>query len=168
MIKKTRKNKGSIMVELALTMPIFLLVIFSFIELSRALYIFSTLSIAAQKVASKISVGAKRTPVYNLSGFGIYADQVRFPGAVVDSNQFSFDVTDASNTSTVTNGLADGIASTKVVVNVSFPPPTRPELKIPLFDPGSLISKPIFGQNGLPLMSQAVCFLERSRRPTLN
>ena len=167
-MKPVRNNKGSLMVELAMTMPIFLLVIFSFIELSRALYIFSTLGIAAQKVASKISIDAKRTSTYDLSGFGAYADQVRFPGAVVDSNQFSFDVTDASNTSTVTNGLADGATSTKVVVNVSFPPSTRPELKIPIFDPGSLIGKSIFGQDGLQLMSQAVCFLERSRRPTLN
>ncbi len=163
-----RKNLGAVLVETALTIPVFLLLIFSLIELSRGLYVYNTLGIAAQQVAAKISINAKRTSTYNLSGFSTYADQVRFPGSVVDSNQFSFDVTDASNNSTVVGGLADGAMSTKVVVTVTFPPASDPSLKIPLVDPGNLIGTPVFGMDGLMLSGSATCFLERSRRPTLN
>ena len=156
------------MVELALAMPIFLLLIFSLIELARTMYILNSLNVAAQQVATQIAIRSKRSPSYNISSFSTFADQVRFQGAVVSTNQFSFDVTNAANSSTVTNGQADGGASTKVVVTVRFPPPDDPSLKIPVFDPGNLIGVPIFGENGLQLSSSATCFLERSRRPTLN
>ena len=163
-----RSKSGSVMVETALTIPVFLLLIFSLIEMSRALYVYNTLGVAAQLVASKIAINTKRTSAYNVGGFSSYADQVRFPGSVVDSSQFSFDVTDALNNTTVTGGLANGATSTKVVVTVAFPPATDPSLKIPLIDPGNLIGTPIFGAGGLMLSSSATCFLERSRRPTLN
>ena len=156
------------MVETALTIPIFLLLIFSLIEMSRALYVYNTLGVAAQLVANQISIQTKRTSTYNVGSFSSYADQIRFPGSVVDSSQFSFDVTDALNNSTVAGGLANGATSTKVVVTVAFPPATDPSLKIPLVDPGNLIGTPIFGAGGLMLSSSATCFLERSRRPTLN
>ena len=163
-----RRSVGSVMVETALTIPIFLMLIFSLIELSRALYVYNTLSIAAQQVAGKIAINARRTPGYNLSGFTVYADQVRFPGSIVDSGQFAFDITNATNNGTVVNGQANGATSTKVVVNVTFPPASDPSLKIPFFDPGNLIGVPIFGMDGLMLSGSATCFLERSRRPTLN
>lgn len=163
-----RKNNGSVMVETALAVPVFLLIVFSFFEVSRALYVMNTLGAAAQKVASKIAVGARRSPTYSVSGFTRYADQVRFPGSVIDSSQFSFDVTNASNSSTVSNGQADGATSTKVLVTVSFPPANNSAVKIPVFDPGNLVGLPIFGPNGLRLTSSATCFLERSRRPSLN
>ena len=163
-----RQKSGSVLVETALAIPVFLMVIFSVIELSRAMYVLNTLGIAAQKVADKIAINASKRPAYNLSGFSQYADQVRFPGSVVDSSQFSFDVTNASNGSTVSNGQADSVASTKVIVSIVFPPPGNSSLKIPIFDPGNFIGHPIFGQNGLTLTSSATCFLERSRRPILN
>ena len=163
-----RKEAGSVLVETALTIPIFLLLIFSLIEISRALYVYNTLGVAAQLVADQIAINAKRTSTYNVGGFTTFANQVRFPGSVVDSSQFSFDVTDALNNSTVAGGLANGSTSTKVVVTVIFPPVTDPSLKIPLVDPGNLIGTPIFGAAGLMLSSSATCFLERSRRPTLN
>lgn len=166
--KRIRKNNGSIMIETALGIPVFLMTIFAFFELSRALYVHSTLGIAAQKVASKISVNAKRTSTYNVSGFRQYADQVRFPGAVTNSDQFSFDVVNAQGGGTVINGQADGAASTKVIVTVSFPSATDSTYKIPVFDPGGIIGRPIFGADGLMLSSSATCFLERSRRPTIN
>lgn len=168
MKKPIRKNLGSTMVETAIAIPVFLLVIFSFMEIARALYVMNTLNIAAQKVAGKIAINAKRTSTYSLSNFEQYADQVQFPGSVVDSSQFSFDVTDATNNSTVSNGQADGATSTKVVVTVTFPPQGNTALRIPVVDPGNLIGRPIFGQNGLTLSSSATCFLERSRRPQLN
>ena len=159
---------GSVLVETALTIPVFLMLIFSLMEMSRALYVYNTLSIAAQQVAGRIAINAKRTSTYNVGGFTTYADQVRFPGSVVDSSQFSFDVTDALNMPTVMNGQADGATSTKVVVTVTFPPATDSSLKIPVVDPGNLIGIPIFGAGGLMLSGSATCFLERSRRPTLN
>lgn len=167
-MKRGRRNNGSVLVETALAIPTFVMVIFAFIELSRAMYIQNTLGIAAQKVAAQIAINEKRTPGYALSRFTQYADQVRFPGAIVDSSQFSFDVTNSTGGTTVSNSTADGAASTKVVVTVSFPPPNNTSLKIPIFDPGALIGRPIFGPGGLNLSSQAVSFLERSRRPTLN
>ena len=163
-----RKEIGSVMVETALTIPVFLLLILSLVEMSRALYVYNTLGVAAQLVADQIAINTKRTSTYNIGGFSSYANQVRFPGSVVDSSQFSFDVTDASNNSTVAGGLANGATSTKVVVTVVFPPATDPSLKIPLVDPGNLIGTPIFGAGGLMLSGSATCFLERSRRPTLN
>lgn len=167
-IKPKRNFHGSVLVETALTLPIFLMLIFSLLELGRALYVYNTLSIAAQQVATQISIKEKRAATYNIAGFSSYANQVRFPGAVVDSSQFAFDVTNATNNSTVTNGQADGATSTKVVVTVTFPPSTDSSLKIPLVDPGDFIGMPIFGMDGLMLSGSAVCFLERSRRPTLN
>jgi len=168
MKKVIRKNNGSVMVETAFAVPVFLLIVFSFFEVSRALYVMSTLGAAAQKVASKISTGARRSPNYSISGFAGYTNGIRFPGSVIDSSQFSFDVTNPSNSSTVSNGQADGATSTKVVVTVSFPPANNNTFKIPIFDPGNLINRPIFGASGLKLSSSATCFLERSRRPTLN
>ena len=169
-MKKSYKRGvvGAVLAETALTIPIFLLLIFSLIELSRALYVYNTLGIAAQQVAGKIAINSKKTSTYAVSGFSTYADQVRFPGSVVDSSQFSFDVTNAANNSTVVNGQADGATSTKVVVTVVFPPASDSSLKIPVVDPGNLIGMPIFGVDGLMLSSSATCFLERSRRPTLN
>ncbi len=164
----TRRSNGSVMVETALTIPLFLLLIFTLIEMSRALYVYNTLGVAAQLVADQIAIKAKRTSTYNVGGFSSFANGVRFPGSVVDSSQFSFNVTDALNNSTVTGGLANGATSTKVVVTVVFPPATDPSLKIPLVDPGNLIGTPIFGMDGLMLSGSATCFLERSRRPTLN
>ncbi len=166
-IYKRNKN-GSVMVETALTIPIFLLLIFTLIEMSRALYVYNTLGVAAQLVADQIAIQTKRTSTYNVGGFSSFANGVRFPGSVVDSSQFSFDVTDASNNSTVTGGLANGATSTKVVVTVVFPPVTDPSLKIPLVDPGDFVGAPVFGMDGLMLSGSATCFLERSRRPTLN
>ena len=165
---KKRGNIGAVLAETALTIPIFLLLMFSLVELSRALYIYNTLGIAAQQVAGKIAINAKRTSTYDLAGFTTYADQVRFPGSVVASNQFTFNVTDAANNSTVAGGQANGATSTKVVVNVIFPPASDPSLKIPFVDPGNLIGVPVFGVDGLMLSGSATCFLERSRRPTLN
>lgn len=163
-----RRNTGAVLAEAALTFPVFLLLIFSVMELSRALYVYNILGVAAQQVAAKIAINAKRTPAYNIGGFTTYADQVRFPGAVVDSTQFSFNVTDALNNGTVVNGQANGATSTKVVVTVVFPPPADSSLKIPIIDPGNLIGMPVFGADGLMLSGSATCFLERSRRPTLN
>ena len=164
----SRNKKGSLLAEAGLAIPIFLFIIFGLIEMSRMLYIKSTLSSAAQQVASLISINSKKSPGYNLSGFTAYANRVRFPGSVVNSNQFSFNISDASNNSTVTNGVANGVTSTKVIVTVVFPPPGNNSLRVPLFDPGRLFGAPLFGQNGLQFSTQAVCFLERSRRPVLN
>lgn len=164
----TRRKLGSAVVETAFAMPVLLCFLFSFFEVARAMYIYSALGIAAQKVATEIAVNAQRSNTYSLSGFTTFADQVRLPGAVLNSNQFSFDVTNPTNTSTVMSGLADGATSTKVVVTASFPPPGDNSVRIPLFDPGNFFGTPIFGINGLPLSSSATCFLERSRRPTLN
>lgn len=166
---RTLRNKsGSVIVEAALAIPIFLMIIFTLIELGRAMYVLSTLDIAAQRVASLVGANATRTSTYNVSSFRQYADQIRFPGSVIDSGQFSFDVTDTLNNTTVNMGQANAITSTKVVVTVSFPPPNDSSYRIPIFDPGLLIGVPIFGPGGLPLSSSATCFLERSRRPTLN
>ena len=168
MITKKRNSKGSVMAEVAFVYPIFLFLLFSFVEFSRALYVQSTLAAAAQQVAGQIAMKARRTPFYNISSFSSFADRVRYPGSVVNSKQFSFDVVDLQNNSTVDpNGLADGVASTKVIVTVTFPPQNRPDLRIPIFDPGRLIGQPVFGKKGLRLRSQAVRFLERSRRPTV-
>lgn len=164
----TRKNKGSVIVEVALAMPIFLFLIFSLVELGRAAYIKSTLAVAAQQVASRIGTGVKRAGTYDVAGFTTFTNDIRFPGAVINSSQFRFDVTDTTNNSTVNNGQANGTTSTKVVVTVSFPPPGNNQIKVPLFDLGRLIGVPIFGQNGLQLSASATKFLERSRRPTLN
>lgn len=164
-----RNKCGAILAEAGLAIPIFLFMIFGLIEVSRMLYIKSTLSSAAQQVASLISTKATKTASnYNLSSFKSYADGVRYPGSVIDSNQFSFDVSDASNNSTVTNGTASGATSTKVVVTVVFPPSSSSAYKVPFFDPGLLFGTPLFGQNGLSFSTQAVCFLEKSRRPILN
>jgi Flp pilus assembly protein TadG len=167
-MRAKRNNLGSVLVEAALAIPVFLFLVFGFIEMSRMLYIKATMSAAAQQVANLIAVNAKRTPSYNVSNFSTYADAVRFPGSVISSGQFSFNVTDAGNNTTVTNGMADGALSTKVVITVVFPPPGDSTLKVPLLDPGRLFGAPLFGQNGLQLSAQAVSFLERSRRPVLN
>lgn len=164
----SRNKSGAVIVEAALAIPIFFMIVFTLVELGRAMYVLNTLDIAAQRVAGLIGSNARRSPSYNVSSFTQYANGVRFPGSVIESNQFSFDVTDATNNSTVVNGIAAGAASTKVVVTVSFPPPSNPSYRIPIIDPGGLIGLPIFGQNGLPLSATATCFLERSRRPTLN
>ena len=168
MIVARKNNNGAVIAEFALAIPIFLMLVIGLIEVSRALYIQNTMSIAAQRVANLISVNTKRTSSYNLSGFGAYTSQVRFPGSVVSSDQFSFDVTNAAGASTVAGGLADGATSTKVVVMVVFPPPGDPSLKIPIADPGNLVGIPVFGPDGLQLNASATCFIERSRRPTLN
>lgn len=168
MIKLRRNRIGSITVETALAMPVFLFLILALVELGRIAYIQSALGIAAQQVAEQIGINAQRTSTYNVASFKRFADRVRIQGAVVSSSQFTFDVTDANNNSTVNNGEADGVASTKVVVNVSFPPPGRNNLQVPIFDIGRLLGAPIFGDNGIRLTSSATKFLERSRRPTLN
>lgn len=168
MKKFVRNNLGAVIVEAAIALPIFLFLIFGLIEMSRMLYIKSTMSVAAQQVANLISTSASRTPSYNIPSFSTYANRVRFPGSVIDSSQFRFDVVDVNNASTVTDGMADGATSTKVVVTVIFPPPSNPELKVPLIDIGLLFGTPLFGPNGLVLSAQAICFLERSRRPILN
>ncbi|MBI2995880.1 MAG: pilus assembly protein [Candidatus Melainabacteria bacterium] len=162
-----RRDLGAIMVEAAFAIPVFLFLIFGLLELSRIMYIKNALNIAAQQVASSISIHAKRTATYDVASFSTYAASIHYPGAVFSSSQFSFNVTNASNSSTVTNGQADGIASTKVVVNAIFPPPNS-GVKVPTFDPGRLFGAPIFGRNGIQLSAQAICFLERSRRPVLN
>lgn len=162
-----RNKKGSIMVETALAIPMFLMVIFTLVEVGRAMYVLNTLDVAAQRVASLIGTNAARASTYNVSTFSQYADQVRIPGSVISSSQFSFDVRDALNNGTVVNGQASSATSTKVVVTVNFPPPGQDSYKIPVFDPGLLIGIPIFGPAGLPLSSSATCFLERSRRPTI-
>lgn len=162
-----RNQKGSIIVEVALAMPIFLFLIFSLVEIGRAAYIQSTLSIAAQQAASSIGTSSRRGSSYDVSSFKTAADRIRFPGAIVDSSQFTFDVTDRNNNSTVVNGQASGATSTKVVVTVAFPPPNN-NLKVPIFDIGQIIGTPIFGNNGIRLSSSATKFLERSRRPVIN
>lgn len=168
MINKKRNSKGSVMAEVAFVYPIFLFLLFCFIEFSRALYVQSTLAAAAQQVAGEIAMKARRTPVYNTASFSSFADRVRYPGSVVNSSQFTFNVVDVGNNTTVDqNGFADGVSSTKVIVTVTFPPQNRPNLRIPIFDPGRLIGQPVFGRNGLTLRGQAVRFLERSRRPTV-
>jgi Flp pilus assembly protein TadG len=168
--KQKRNNFGAVIAEAALAIPLFFMVVFTMVELGRAMYIWNTLDIAAQRVAALIGTSAKRGPNYNLSSFRQYADRVRFPGSVIDSNQFSFDVTDALNNSTVNPATqqATGGTSTKVVITARFPPPNNRTYKIPLFDPGNLIGLPIFGPAGLTITSSATCFLERSRRPTIN
>lgn len=163
-----RNKEGSVITEAALAIPIFLMMIFTLIEFGRTVYVLNTLNVAAQQVANSIAKNATRAGSYNLSNFGNFTANIYFPGSVINSNQFSFDVRDASNNSTVMNGLAPTNISTKVVVTVNFPPPSNPGYKIPLFDPGNLIGLPIFGINGLPLSASATCFLERSRRPILN
>ncbi len=164
-----RNKYGALIAEAGIAIPIFLFMIFGIIEISRMLYIKSTLSSAAQQVADLISINATKTASnYTLSSFKSFADSVRYPGSVIDSNQFSFDVSDASNNSTVANGTASGITSTKVVVTVKFPPSSSSVYKVPFFDPGLLFGTPLFGQNGLSFSTQAVCFLEKSRRPILN
>lgn len=170
MKKKNRNNLGSLMAEAALAIPIFFMVVFTLVEFGRAMYIWNTLDIAAQRVAALIGANATRAPNYNLSSFRQYANRIRFPGSVINSNQFSFDVTNALNTSTVNPATqqASGSTSTKVVVTARFPPPNNRIYKIPLFDPGNLIGLPIFGPTGLTITSSATCFLERSRRPTIN
>lgn len=159
---------GIVAVETAVSISIFLFVFFSFIELARALYILNTIQIAAQATANKISINETGYNGYIVSNFNQYANQVRFPGSVIDSTQFSFDVVNSSNISTVSSGIGDSATSTKVVVTVSFPPTASPTYKVPIFDPGRLIGNPIFGANGLPLTARATCFLERSRRPIIN
>ena len=168
MRKVNRNNLGSVMLEAGLAIPIFLFFIFGFIEMSRMLYIKATMSAAAQQVANLIAVNARRAPGYNIAGFSTYADRVRYPGSVINTNQFSFNVSDAGNNGTVVNGSADGATSTKVVITIIFPPPGNTSLKVPLLDPGRFFGSPLFGPNGLELSAQAVCFLERSRRPVLN
>ncbi|MBI1857930.1 MAG: pilus assembly protein [Candidatus Melainabacteria bacterium] len=163
-----RNNLGSVIVEVALAMPLFLFLIFALVEFGRLAYIQSALSIAAQQAASSIGVGAQRTSTYNVASFSGFADRVRMPGAVISSSQFRFDVADSSNNSTVNNGEADGIQSTKVTVTVSFPPPNNNSMRVPIFDLGKLIGTPIFGENGIQLSGSATKFLERSRRPILN
>ncbi len=163
------KNQiGAVTVEVAMSIGIFLFVFFSFIELARALYILNTIQIAAQSTANKISINETGYNGYTVSNFTQYANEVRFPGSVIDSTQFAFDVVNSSNTSTVTSGVGDSATSTKVIVTVSFPPSASPSYKVPIFDPGRLIGHPIFGTNGLPLTARATCFLERSRRPIIN
>lgn len=167
MKKEFKNNNGSIMVEAAFAIPILLFLVFGSIELSRMLYIRNALSTAAQQVASLISTQSTDPYTYNLSNFTQYADQIRYPGAVLNSDQFSFDVLDSSNTTTVAGGTADASMSTKVLVTVIFPPPGDTSHKVPMVDPGNLFGAPVFGENGLVLMAEAVCFLEGSRRPVL-
>lgn len=168
MRRLVRNNVAAVIAETAIALPIFLFLIFSLVEFTRAIYVQNTIGIAAQQVASDIAVNVKRTSSYNIASFSTYANKVRFPGSVIDSGQFSFDVTDASNNTTVSNGQANSSTSTKVVVTVSFPPASKPSIKIPIVDPGNLIGRPIFGAGGLKLSSSATSFLERSRRPILN
>lgn len=167
--RQQRNNKGSVIAEAALAIPIFFMVIFTMIELGRAMYVLNTMDVAAQRVASSIGTNARRGSSYDTSSFYQYIPQnLYFPGSVVSRNQFSFDVQNSQSQTTVMGGMANANTSTKVVVTVSFPPPGRPGYRIPLFDPGRLIGQPIFGPNGLPLMSTASCLLERSRRPIIN
>ena len=163
----SKNNTGAVMAEIALTMPIFVMILFSIFEISRTLYIQNMLAIGAQKVAEAIAINAKRGSTFDMTGWGSYASTVKFPGAILDSSQFSFNVTDALNNSTVSGTSADGTASTKVVVTVVFPPVGSPGLKIPLFDPGNLIGCPIFGASGLNLSSSATVIIERSNKPIL-
>lgn len=168
--KQKRNNAGALMAEAALAIPIFFMVVFMLVEFGRAMYIWNTLDMAAQRVAALIGTSERRSPNYRLANFRQYADRVRFPGSVIDSNQFSFDVVNPTNSSTVNPATqqATGSTSTKVVVTARFPPPNNNTYKIPLFDPGNLIGLPIFGPAGLTITSSATCFLERSRRPTIN
>ena len=168
-MKYFRKDvRGAVMAEFALAAPVFLFMIFSLIEFGRAMYVLNTLSVAAQQAASAIGIEARRTNTYNVGSFASHTRNIRFPGSVVNQNQFSFDVTNAQGGSTVVNGQADGATSTKVVVTVTFPPPGDRARRIPIFDPGNLIGRPVFGIGGLMLTGQATSFIERSRRPTLN
>lgn len=164
----TKNQMGAVSVEVAMSTGIFLFVFFSFIELARALYILNTIQIAAQSTANKISINETGYNGYTVSNFSQYADQIRFPGSVIDSTQFAFDVVNSSNTTTVSGGVGDSATSTKVIVTVTFPPAATPTYKVPMFDPGRLIGHPVFGDSGLPLVGRATCFLERSRRPIIN
>lgn len=166
--KNIRKNLGAVLAEAGLALPILLFIIFGTIEIYRMLYIKNTMNIAAQQVAGLVGRNANSIPAFDLAQFSAYADQIRYPGSVVSSNQFSFDVLDSSNTSTVSNGFADSAVSTKVLVTVTFPPPGDSSYKVPFFDPGRLLGMAIFGENGIMLSAQAVGFLENSRRPVLN
>lgn len=162
-----RNSVGAIIAESAIALPIFFFLIFSLIEFTRAVYIQNTLGVAAQQAASNIAINAKKSPGYNLTGFSNYVNNIRFPGSVVNSGQFSFQVVDVNNNNTVTNNQADGTTSTKVIVTVTFPPPDN-SLKLPIVDPGNLIGTPIFGAGGVMFSGTATAFLERSRRPILN
>lgn len=156
------------MAEAALAFPVFIFLVLGLVELGRAAYIQSALSVAAQQAASQISINARKRGAYDVGSFTQYVNRIRFPGAVVDSSQFTFDVRDALNNSTVANNQADATRSTKVIVTVRFPPPGNNSLKVPIVDIGNILGTPIFGQNGLELSTSATGFLERSRRPTIN
>lgn len=51
-----KKSKGAVLVELALTLPLLLLIAFGIFEFSRAMFIISTLNNAARECARRASV----------------------------------------------------------------------------------------------------------------
>ena len=166
-MKMLRGNIASIMAESALAFPIMFFMIFSLVELGRAMYVINTLQVAAQKAASEIAQNARPSPNYSVGNFSSYVSSVRFPISVTMDSQFSFDLRDGNNSSTVSGGVGDGTTSKKVVVTVSFPAPGDTDSRIPMFDPGNLLGMSVFGSSGLQLMSTATAFMERAKKSFL-
>ncbi len=164
--KNKRNDSGAALVEAAVVIPIFLLIIFGCFELSRIMYVMNTCGIAAEHVAYK--VGYNIAPYGNTistTDFDPYATEIRFPGSVLENAQFSYDILDANNMSILSMGQAVGAQSRKVVVTCSFPPPNFPEFKIPIFDPGTLVQNGMmFPAGGVQLMSSATALIQFSRR----
>ncbi len=162
-----RENSGAAVAEAIFAIPIVLTLFFGCWELARAQYVSNCCAVSAQSVANSIAQNTTTNGPITISSFSTYASQWRFDGAVMENGQFSYDVLDSNNTTTVVGGIADGTMSSKVSVTVNFPPPSFPDYKIPTFDPGALYGGMMFPTGGLTLMSTAYAFLELSTRPTL-
>ena len=168
--KKNKRNEsGTVLVESAIVIPVFLLVIFGCFELSRMMYAMNTCGIAAEHVAYKIGFNiAPYGNTISTTDFDTYASEIRFPGTVLENAQFSYDILDANNVSVLSMGQAIGAQSKKVVVTCSFPPPNFPEFKIPMFDPGTLVNNGMmFPAGGIQLMSSATALIQYSRRTSI-
>ena len=167
MKRHRRENSGTAVAEATFAIPIVLMLFFACFELSRAHYVSNCCAISAQGVANQIAANTTTNGPITVSSFSTYATSWRFDGAVMENGQFAYDVLDSNNTSTVVAGVADGTMSSKVSVTVNFPPPSFPDYKIPVFDPGAFYGGMMFPVGGLALMSTAYAFLELSTRPTL-
>lgn len=109
MEKKAKKENGSVVVEFALILPLFLLIVFSIVELSVALYNKAVITNASREAArAGVVVRSKR----------LTDSQIKDKAtAYIENKLISF----KSATPTVTVDSSGGVSGTNLTVTVTYP-----------------------------------------------
>jgi len=142
MMTETRMNKtrGQSLVEMALTLPLFLLVVFTFIDLGRAIYYNSALGNAVREGARYASVtpnlddaGVQSLVVGKVTGYSV--------AVPIPSSDVSVEITKLNGTGDDWELCADGIDDTDGCVYVTVAATF-------LFDPVTPFLEKAFGSPG--------------------